>query len=40
VVIWYIFPPFGMLHHRKSGNPGIGCKFLGENVVGPNEFEK
>jgi hypothetical protein len=21
VVIWYIFPPFGMLHQDKSGNP-------------------
>jgi hypothetical protein len=23
VVIWYIFPRFGMLHQEKSGNPGV-----------------
>jgi hypothetical protein len=23
-VIWYIFPRFGMLYQKKSGNPG-GC---------------
>jgi hypothetical protein len=22
VVIWYIFPRFGILHQEKSGNPG------------------
>jgi hypothetical protein len=22
VVIWYIFPRFGILHPEKSGNPG------------------
>jgi hypothetical protein len=22
VVIWYIFPRFGMLYREKSGNPG------------------
>jgi hypothetical protein len=22
MVIWYIFPRFGMLHQEKSGNPG------------------
>jgi hypothetical protein len=24
VVIWYIFPNFGMLHQGQSGNPGLG----------------
>jgi hypothetical protein len=24
MVIWYIFPRFGMLHQEKSGNPGLG----------------
>jgi hypothetical protein len=24
VVIWYIFPHFGILHQEKSGNPGPG----------------
>jgi hypothetical protein len=23
VVIWYIFPRFGMLYQEKSGNPGL-----------------
>jgi hypothetical protein len=22
MIIWYIFPRFGMLHQEKSGNPG------------------
>jgi hypothetical protein len=22
MVVWYIFPHFGMLHQEKSGNPG------------------
>jgi hypothetical protein len=23
VVIWYIFPRFGLLYREKSGNPGV-----------------
>jgi hypothetical protein len=26
IVIWYIFPRFGMLCQQKSGNPGVGEK--------------
>jgi hypothetical protein len=25
VVIWYIFPRFGILRHEKSGNPSSVC---------------
>jgi hypothetical protein len=25
VVIWYIFPNFGILYQEKSGNPGCDC---------------
>jgi hypothetical protein len=31
MVIWYIFPRFGMLHQEKSGDPdvhSVGAKFL------------
>jgi hypothetical protein len=24
MVIWYIFPRFGLLYQEKSGNPGAG----------------
>jgi hypothetical protein len=27
MVIWYIFPRFGMLHQEKSGNPGPNLCF-------------
>jgi hypothetical protein len=27
VVLWYIFPRFGILCHEKSGNPGMYVKF-------------
>jgi hypothetical protein len=26
VVIWYIFPRFGILYQEKSGNPGTSTK--------------
>jgi hypothetical protein len=26
VVIWFIFPRFGILTKEKSGNPGYRCK--------------
>jgi hypothetical protein len=26
VVIWYIFPRFGILDQEKSGNPGFRCR--------------
>jgi hypothetical protein len=26
VVIWYIFPRFGILREEKSGNPGVATK--------------
>jgi hypothetical protein len=29
VVIWYIFPRFGMLYQEKSGNPNITKPFKG-----------
>jgi hypothetical protein len=28
MVIWYIFPRFGMLHQEKSGNPGVQIIFI------------
>jgi hypothetical protein len=28
VVIWYIFPCFGILDQEKSGNPALGLSFL------------
>jgi hypothetical protein len=28
VVIWYIFPRFGILYQEKSGNPGTGLGYM------------
>jgi hypothetical protein len=28
VVIWYIFPRFGILHQEKSGNPVVYCSLV------------
>jgi hypothetical protein len=37
VVIWYIFPPFGILDQEKSGNPGHAALMLSWTVK-PSEW--
>jgi hypothetical protein len=32
VVIWYIFPRFGMLYREKSGNPGAYTTFVRDSI--------
>jgi hypothetical protein len=31
IVIWYIFPRYGMLHPEKYGNPGLALLFTSES---------
>jgi hypothetical protein len=33
LVVWYIFPPFGMLYQEKSGNPGRDDKSCVESSL-------
>jgi hypothetical protein len=42
VVIWYIFPRFGILYREKSGNPGAHCAcrlFKRSRCVANHEME-
>jgi hypothetical protein len=33
MVIWFIFPHFGMLHQEKSGNPDVKAIITNTNLT-------